>query len=237
MKDKLLEKIKLRGFWRVNFQPLTANTKLDSLQKCKEIVEKNSVELRGWDFPHIPRRSDENAGMAPAGSYYEAWEDWANYKEFWRMYKTGQFLSYLGLREDWFDEDPMRIEWAKKIKPGSSLGIISSVIYEVTEIYEFLSRLSQAGLYDEGVRLNLSLHNTKDRQLWVEDPMRVPFMMPRKTSALEIVFTETYSKDEVVTNPKGLANKMILQLVDVFEWNPPAEQIAKEQDALMSRRI
>jgi hypothetical protein len=153
------------------------------------------------------------------------------------MYKSGQFLCYLGLREDWFDEDGMRAEWSKKIKPGTSLGIISSVIYEITEIYEFLSRLAQAGLYDEGVQVSLSLYNTKDRVLWVEDQMRVPFMIPRKNSAPELVFLQTYTKDEIVINPKGLSNKMILDLTDKFGWNPTAEQIMTDQDKLLSRRI
>jgi hypothetical protein len=237
MKDGLLEKIKSRGYWRVNFQPLACKVKIGTLQKCKEIVDRNSVELRGWDFPHIPRREDETSGTAFVGSFCEGWVDWEFYKEFWRMYKSGQFLCYLGLREDWFDEDGMRAEWSKKIKPGTSLGIISSVIYEITEIYEFLSRLAQAGLYDEGVQVSLSLYNTKDRVLWVEDQMRVPFMIPRKNSAPELVFLQTYTKDEIVINPKGLSNKMILDLTDKFGWNPTAEQIMTDQDKLLSRRI
>ncbi len=237
MKEGLLDKIKSRGYWRVNFQPLISNVKIDTLQKCREVVDKNSVELRGWDFPHIPRKEDETTGIAFVDSFCEGWVDWEFYKEFWRMYKSGQFLSYLALREDWFEEDGMRMGWAKKIKPGTSLGIVSSVIYEITEIYEFLSRLAQTGLYDEGVKVSLSLHNTKDRELWVEDQMRAPFMTPRRNSASELTFSQTYTKDEIVTNPKGLSNKMILDLTDRFGWNPPAEQIMSDQDKLLSGRI
>ena len=94
MKEGLLEKIKSRGYWRVNIQPLTATIRLDTLQKCREVVDKSSVELRGWDFPHIPRKNDQTTGGAPVGSYYEGWVDWENYKEFWRMYKSGQFFHF-----------------------------------------------------------------------------------------------------------------------------------------------
>jgi len=234
MNEKLIEKIKERGYWRVNFQPLIATIKMDTLQKCKDVVERNSVQLRGWDYPHIPRRNDENSGMAPAGNYYEGWENWANHKEFWRIYKSGQFLYYRGLREDWLEEDDWRPKVAEKIKPGSSLGVVGSVIYEITETFSFLSRLATAGLYDEGVNVKISLNKTKDRELWIEDPMRASFMYPRKTSALNLSFEEAYTKDEIINNSKGLANKLILQIFDSFGFNPPPEQIEKDQDVLLS---
>jgi len=237
MNDKLIEKIKTRGYWRFNFQPLTAEIRLDTMQKCKEVVEKNSVSLRGWDFPHIPRRNDENSGMASAATFYEGWEDWVNHKEFWHIYKTGQFLYYRGLREDWLDEDEWRSKVAEEIKPGSSLGVVGSVIYEITEAFLFLSRLAKNGLYEEGVNVNITLNNTKDRELWIEDPLRASFMYPRKTSAENIFFEKKYTKEEIVNNYKDIANKLILYIFDSFEFNPPPEQIEKDQEKLLTGRI
>ena len=107
MKDGLIEKIKSRGYWRVNFQPITAVVRLDSIQKCKEIIEKNNVNLRGWDFPHIPSRNDETTGFAPAGNYYEGWTDWSNYKEFWRMYMFdlfGNFMYFFPSKSHFFNQ-------------------------------------------------------------------------------------------------------------------------------------
>ena len=198
MKKGLLETIKSRGYWRVNFQPLTASTRLKTLQECKDIMEKNSVRLRGWDYPHFPRRNDEDGGTAPCGEFYEGWEDSGLHKEFWRMYKSGQFLYYRSLREDWIKEEGFTSGRIKDIKPGEKLGIVGSVIYEMTEAFEFLSRLTQAGLYDEGVNVKISLHNTQGRELWVEDEMRAEFIFPRKTGASELVFSESYTKEDIL---------------------------------------
>lgn len=236
MKTGLLEKIKGNGYWRVNFQPLVATTKIKTLQECRDLVEKNSVELRGWDYPHFPRKNDENSGTAPAGDFFEGWEDWAIFKEFWRMYKSGQFLYYRGLREDWLAEDDWRPGLANKIKPGTRLAMLSSVIYELTEVFQFLSRLVQAGLYDEGVLVNLSVHNLKDRELWVDDEMRLGFHFPKKTSATELKFELNYTKEQLISDPKGLANDVILQVFDAFGWNPPKDQIIKDQDKFLSGR-
>lgn len=235
MKDGLIEKIKSRGYWRVNFQPITAAVRLDSMQKCKEIVEKNAVNLRGWDFPHIPSRDDETTGSSTSGNYYEGWTDWSNYKEFWQMYKSGQFLSYLALREDWFEESLTASSWAERIKPMTSLSILNSVIYEITEVFEFLSRLTSSGLYEEGVLVNMSLNNIENRELWIEDQARISFSYPRKTKAKELVFNKEYSKEDVINDSKKLANSMILEIFDAFGWNPSSEQISTDQEKILSR--
>jgi len=46
--------------WRVNFRPAVYEDNLiPTLAKCFEIIEKNRVSLRGWDFPHLSRRDEE----------------------------------------------------------------------------------------------------------------------------------------------------------------------------------
>lgn len=236
MKEGLIEKIQSRGYWRVNFQPLIAKERL-RLNECKEIVEKSSLDRRGWDYPHIPRRYDESSNIEPCENYYQAWEDWASFKEFWRMYQSGQFLYYRGLREDWFDEDDWRAELAERIKPGTSLALVASVIYEVTEMFEFLSRLHSAGLYEEGVRVNLTLANIKGRALWIEDPMRIPFHAPRITGAEKFEFSSEFTADDIRDNAKQLANQVILQVFARFGWHPTAEQVEKDQDKLLTMRM
>lgn len=238
MKKDLINKIKLRGYWRINFQPLTDFQKFKTLAECKDIVEKNSVELRGWDYPHFPRRMDENDGLAPGNDYYEAWVDWWNHKEFWRMYQSGQFIHYLALREDWFEEDEWRNNLTEEIKPGTSLGIIGSTVYQMTEIYEFLSRLVNAGIYDEGVSVSISLNNTRGRELWIEDKMRAPLFNRYKTVAEKIEFVKEYSKDQIITSPKDLGLDAAIYIFERFGWHtPPIETIKKDQENLLNRRI
>jgi len=239
MTEGHLEKIKSRGYWRVNFRPLTADIRLKTMQECRDIVEKNSVELRGWDYPHFPRRNDEKVGTAPAGDFFEGWEDWENHKEFWRMYKTGQFLYYRALREDWLDERGgiFTTPNDKSFKAGEKIGVLGSLVYEITECFQFLSRLVERGLYEKGVKVHISLVNTKGRELVVDDGARIPFMYARKTEAPELSFEKTYTKEEILNDSKGLAHDIIMQVADSFGWNPAPEQVAGDQEKLISRRF
>src|ERR1700752_3656587 len=158
MKPELVEKIRSRGYWRTNFEPLVAKQKL-RLGECRDIVEKNSVGLRGWNYPHYPRRIADDSGLEPGANYYEGWIDWWSHLEFWRMYESGQFLHYVALVEDWQEKDGWMDSREQRIEPKTVIGITGSIVYELTEIYEFLSRLAAAGVYDEGVRTNVSLNN------------------------------------------------------------------------------
>ena len=72
-----------RGYWRINFEPLVYEKKLDNLGVCKEVVEKNMVSLRGWNYPHFPHRVGNDAGLEPGSNYYEGWISWFNHREFW----------------------------------------------------------------------------------------------------------------------------------------------------------
>lgn len=236
MKTNFIEKIKSHGYWRINFQPIVATIKLKDFKSCRELIEKNSVKLRGWDFPHIPRRQGENGGSGVTDNCYEAWEEFGVHKEFWQIFKSGQFLCYRALGEDWFSEDSWYKDLSERIKPDTSLGVIGSVIYQITEVLEFLSRLTHDGIYNEGVKVNIALQNTKGRILWIDSSDRAPFFYERKTQANEIKFSKIYNKNEVIENPKKLAREIILEVFDYFEWEPTEEQITRDQENLYSGR-
>ena len=237
MNKDIIDKIKSRGYWRINFQPLVYERKL-KLGDCKDIVEKNDVELRGWNYPHFPRRVGDDTGLEPGENFYGGWVDWFNHIEFWRMYESGQFLHYLALREDWGEAGNWAGIRGTEIKPGTLIGITGSITYQLTEIYEFLSRLTRAGVYDTGVRVSISLNNTKGRKLWIEDPMRAGFLMDYKTGAERIEFTEQYTKEDLLMKPKDLAFDIIIYICDHFGWHKPSvDVIKKDQDALLNMRI
>lgn len=238
MKEGHIEKIKSRGYWRVNFQPLVDIQKFQNLTLAREFITRNSVRLRGWDYPHISVRNDDDSGFEPCGEFYQMWVDWAKYKEFLRIFKSGQILIYRGLREDWTQEDMGLFGTSNlNIDPGTKLGVVGSVIYEATEIFEFLLRLCRDGLYDEGVKISVTIFGLKNRELWVEDPMRAPFIFPKKTGADRVDFEKTLSKEEVVSDSKKIATELIKKIFDAFDWIPTEEQIIKDQDNLLSGRI
>lgn len=241
MKQEFINKTKSRGYWRILFEPSVFEEKL-KLPQCKEIVEKNSIELRGWDYPHIPKRMGNDTGFDPGQNYWEAWLDWEGYhhKEFWRMYQSGQFIHYLGLYDDWFENGQTNSMWqneSEKIKQGDVLGITGTT-YLITEIYQFLLRLTAQNIYDEGVNVSISLNNTAGRQLYVDSYSRMPFSYTRKTSAQNIVFSKVYSKSEILQDPKELALQTIIYFFERFNWSPPnIEVIKKDQENLINRKI
>ncbi len=234
MKDGLLEKIRSRGYWRINFQPTDYPGEKLTLEQCWDLVEKSSVRLRGWDYPHVPRRQDDQSGSQPCGEYFEGWVDWQHHKEFWRMYRSQQFIHYLALREDWYQEGEFTSEAAKQIKPGTVVGVIGTVVYQTTEIFEFLSRLTRSGVYESGALVDISLQNMKGRALRIEDPMRGDFITPRTTGAEAIAIKRQCGADEVLTGAAELAKGAIVEIFDNFGWhNPPIDQIKADQDKFL----
>jgi len=230
----VLETVKARGYWRIHFQPLIAAEKLHTFQDCKEIIEKNSVHLRGWNYPYFPKTGKD---CGNENNYVFTQLHWEGMIEYWRMYKSGQFIHYLALREDWFEEDSwMDKERAATIK--NTLGIIGGCTYQLTEIFEFLSRLARAGLYDEGVRVKISLHNMKDRKLAIEDQMRLPFHYDRISQTDDItVLEDTLEKETAMNESKKLTVQAILKVFDHFDWYPTEDSVNKDvEDYLSGKR-
>lgn len=227
----VLNTVKSKGYWRINFEPLTYNENKLTIFQCKELVEKNSLHLRGWDYPHVPQRHGDDTALEPGNNYYQGWLDWKDdkYKEFWRMYQSGQFIHYLALREDWLEEYQNKNMWADDeiFKPGETLGVVGAT-YQITEIFEFLSRLIADGLYEDGVNVSISLNNTQDRKLMVDQFLRMGFSTPKKTSSDKISFSKKYTKEDIVSDPMKRATEVIVHFFERFGWNPPNVDVIKE---------
>lgn len=218
MKEGLLEKIQRAGYWRVNFRPLVPLERPLSFRECFDVVRENAVSLRGWDYPHISHRNDEEGGTLRGENFHENWCDWWGFHEFWRMYRSGQFLSYNALREDAAEDQGRR---------NGSLRILST-IYSVTEFVEFAHRLQNAGPYRDGVVISISLRNTAGRYLDVE-PNRMPFFELKYTGADDICLERSAESSYIRDNHQTIAIDFLLELFDFFGWNPSRERIAADQ--------
>ncbi len=229
MNPELITTIKSRGYWRINFQPLVNETKLN-LVDTKNIIDKNSIKLRGWYYPYFPI---DDSGLDVEVNFYRGWIDWAEHKEFWQMFQSGQFIQYLALREDWQEDG---VHWGSKtINPGEKIEVISSIFYQITEFFEFLSRLVQNNIYDEGVSVSISLNNTDKRELWLSDPMRGSFMQKYKTSAENITFSKIYTAENLLKNPHEESLVVILHFCERFGWHTaPIETIKNDQKKLLN---
>lgn len=216
MKAGLLNKIQGFGHWRVNFRPVVPLDPQLTFQQCFELVRDNAVSIRGWDFPHLSHRQDDEGSGSRGDTYHENWCDWYGFNEFWRMYKSGQFLSYNALREDTKEEG----------RPGT-LSIIGT-IYSMTEFIEFAHRLYKAGPYRDGVNIAIELRKSANRFLDV-GPSRMPFFDRKETSAETIRLERSLDAETMRDDHQSMAVDLLLELFDYFGWNPTREQIAADQ--------
>jgi hypothetical protein len=226
MHEGILEEIRAVGHWRINFQPLEQLQEPLTLVRCREIVEHSSVSIRGWDFPHINRRNDESGGFGNVGTYVENWTSWSGFLEFWRLYRSSQFLSYVALREDTkpFGEEKHAIPVLNTV----------STIYSITEFVEFLSRVHSQGLYQGGVRLSIELRNTSGRFLSA-GMNRIPFFDRYVTQAETINVERSITRSRLMEDHRGLASEIALEIFDHFGWNPARAQIDSEIERFYRR--
>ncbi len=226
MKDGLLEKIKGYGHWRVNIRPLLSSGDLISFQQCFDSVRQSSVSIRGWDFPHISARNDDNGGFSRKENFVEDWTDWNGFIEFWRMYRSTQFLSYFCLRSD-------TGAMGREISQHKVLNIVDAV-YSITEFLEFSHRLYMNGLYKNGALLSVNLVSNGPRYLET-GINRIPFLDPKFSESSQISIEKTLSKDILSTSYRETAIKILLELFDHFGWNPDSSQIRSDQEKFYNR--
>lgn len=221
MKEGLLDRIRSVGHWRVNFRPFSAPGTRLLLGQCREIVEKSSISVRGWDFPHISRGYGDEGGYSNEAEYVENWTDWYGFNEFWRMYPSTQFLSYVVLREDTMPADYGN--------PRVRILSTPEAIFQITEFIEFCHRLCKSGLYKEGVYAHLALINTKNRIL-VTGPRQIPFFDRMETNAERIDLRMHLDAERLSEDHRTIAVELCIQLFDRFGWNPDGTQLQAVQE-------
>ncbi|TPI63322.1 hypothetical protein FJ417_06460 [Mesorhizobium sp. B3-1-7] len=233
MKEGLIEKIRSKAYWRINFRPLTLPMEDLSLPNCNVIVDRSHVELRGWDYPHISNRNDDSSGRGPAGEYYENWVDWNDHIEFWRMYRSTQFLHYRALGEDW-------VVWTKyhsgrPPKPGA-VSVLGS-IWLLTEIIEFLFRLYRNGIYGSGVEISIKLEGAADRHLWIGEFDRMPFSYDRITKANAVSISRKVEPNLLQAANHDDFSDVIVEFFENFDWTPDLSSLRSDQRKLLTRQF
>lgn len=227
-----LDKIKSMGYWEITFQP-SINQKIELLKTWEDVIKKEQVK-KDWYFPYIPVIENDDQGILRTGDYFGSYYDLGCRKEFWVAFKSGQFVLYSALTEDWYHEDRHFYELANTYPSGKYVTLYTSIIYFITSAIEFLSRLMSHGFFKEGVRVKASLKNVKNRQLFPDSSGRRLFVIPKITQSTEISDDQTFSADEVVRNSISISNKLIIKVFDSFGYNPDANSIIVEQDKYLS---
>lgn len=234
-------KIKSHGYWKVRFYPTEFNDSLLSeSQECLEMVRGCSVQLRGWDYPHVPTKDDELEERYIAGDRAESWIDWRIHKEIWRLFQNGQFIHYFAQWDDWYSEDDWLAdnEYYTKIKPDTVFDAIGLVL-RLTEIFLFLKNLVDMGLYSGNIKVEISLHNTDNRTLVLHDRSRIPFMASYRCRISDIaVVNKVLSSDEISLRYQELAREAAEYVFKQFQWTSfSSPDIAEDQRKLLERRM
>ena len=130
----LLALIESRGHWHVIVRPTSyVSTRLATLADTERVFREAHIQLRGWDYPHDPQE-----GPTRHRDYIEGSITWEAHNELWRLYQSGQFVHFFGMRDDW-----LKGVHRSDIEPGTVLGSVMT-LYSFTELFNFSARLAEA---------------------------------------------------------------------------------------------
>lgn len=216
-RDKVLEKIKSRGYWKVIIRPFQfKKTRIDTLKEIRALFEDISVRLRGWDYPPVFREYIINYS-----DYIESVIDWETQIEIWRMYQSGQFAHLFGCIEDWVRSEGLRSTSGRRI-----LSILST-LYRVTEIYEFASRLAQKDLFENDLTLSIILNGMENRKLEFLEFGR-PLFREYICHEDKLTHKKEFSVAELISKSSDLALKHVLWIFERFNWSDPSKEILRQ---------
>lgn len=232
--ETTIAKIKSKGYWRVVIRPTRfERRRMGTLSKVREIVQDSKVAFRGWDYPHWQNDSVQNMG-----EWVECLTDWSHYIEFWRFYRSAQFIHLFALREDHIDVNQiLPTRFPPRPSRSGYLGFVGAV-YTVTEIFEFAARLGAKGLLDPTVHVSIGLHNVADHQLASLDASRFLRDDYVRVSGSPIVVETQLPIQNLIANTDGAALDTAVEIFENFNWtNPPRDILAEDQRRFRERRL
>ncbi len=241
--NELVDKIKQNGYWKIVIRPTEfMESRIQSRDKCKEVIEQSQIKLRGWDFPHI----DRVKGIFPSGNDNVASScDWpeGGLFEYWKLYQNGQFISYKNMIEDFRLSNEEKKHAADQVRLESwqdarFLSVVNA-LYTVTEAYSFAAELAKRSTLGDEVAIEIELGNVFNRTLFFWGQFR--FLFQPYTCHFDnenIIRKVVVSKQDLVENFASLAMKTTIGILNDFGWHDVNENIFQEdQRKLLERRL
>lgn len=226
--SSLIDKISSRGYWRVVIRPQRfVEKRISQITELHPIIQNTSVQLRGWDFPHLDPHTQTRIDIDWIGQESE----WENYLEIWRFYQSGQFIDITGMHEDWYDQRRSIPAAFGDCKPGLLLGV-GNALFRFTEIFEFAARLAMTQAGDDIMHLEIVVSNLEGRKLLVDSSNRVPMFHDYIASIRELPYQIELSCTELIAAPRELALKPAIELFTRFGWNPSQDELRDYQKKL-----
>lgn len=219
----ILNKIRTRGYWRVVIRPATFREKhLPNYSELFQIVARNSVRLRGWDYPHIDYRKQPVREADWVGQEYECQDE----IEVWRLYMSGQFVHFFALAGEWRDYST-RWTPGQEWEPGRYLYYLQT-IYSFVEIFEFAARLALSPAGSTSMRVEIDLEGLQGRHI-AEPDSRFQFRRTYDTQMPRWNYSWEGAQIELIARPRELAAVAARDLFDRFGLDVSLETLAKLQ--------
>jgi hypothetical protein len=223
--------------WRVNFRSKLYNDELiESLSKCFDVIDKNKLRLRGWDYPHLSSYGTERGQGV---NWVASWSDFMGHKEYWRFYQSGQFLHLFSVREatepEWREkmESTMRshLSYMTDVEWGKVPGFISIInfIYQITEIYEFAARLCEAQIYPSTLNIKIDLKGIKGFVLAASWERAWHSYYAANEDILTL--SKDYESEELIATSQDESLKTILWFFERFGWLAPSIDVIRNDQA------
>lgn len=234
--NEIVKKIKSKGFFEYKFS-FSEGISLD-LAELLPIIRNCQVNYN-WAYPYI--HSDLVYGdnfMQFGDNFLEMGLDFGSRKEYWRFYTDGSFSLISAFIEDWFGDsgEIFRKGWASKFPPEQYLFYRTSILEPITAFISFIDRLIEFKHITGNLKLDIVFQKTDGRQLHLDSSNRVFTIETKKTSAKQITETHSFNTQDFRLNSSDIANKIVLNILKRFNFNPQPESVAEEQMNIMNRR-
>ncbi len=222
--SELLDKIRSRGHWQVVIRPHTFDEqRIPDLSDLYPILQRCSVQLRGWNFPHLDYRTQPHRDIDWISQEFQ-WMEY-HYLELWRFYRSGQFIHIAGISSDWYNQS----------HPKTFLEICDT-IFRFTEIFEFAARLAFTAASDDFMHVSITLSGLKDRDLRLEEPDGIWRDTPYQAKITEYPYSVNVPRAELIARPNELALAAAGELFKRFNWDPPPGVLRGWQERLQQIR-
>jgi hypothetical protein len=219
--NDLITQIYSRGYIETTFRPAEFQPdRIKEYPQLEEIINKNIVSIRGWDYPAIPSTSEIKRLEKGIGVDI----NWKHHKSVWRFSQSFQFYSLNGFPYDWRDESniwPPDSEWIQNHYLG-----VGETICSLTEILEFLSRLS---LFNEcKYYIKIAFGNLQGRCLLVDSLKRSSFSANYSTSTDIYNYENILPQEEIISRSKDIALEIAKAIFQRFNWNHDSLNFLRE---------
>lgn len=231
LKNPIIEKIHSSGYWRVSIHPTVFKKDRFTLHECVEMMESSVVRRRARPYPYVR----EGEIITDGKDWIECSADYNWLTEYWRYYKSGQFIHHFTCYEDSLPSEHIPASSIRKLREnGQPYLSLTTTIFRITEIFEFAARLAVKNALAPGAVISIKLENMKDRTLvdWgvLGDSLG-------KSHIPEIEFEGIFSDMDLLSRPNELALDAVESIFAQFNVDASARDIwTQEQSRLLERR-